>query len=127
VIDKGQELLGITIVGGEPNGIFVSSVTEESYASKYGLKYGDQLLEVCKYACYFSFVFPLNFAKFFFLPAFPLKWLSLQPIKQLLDKVESTMPKIYAGKDIGRGVRRVQYHFSVAEFPSPNNCFIIPY
>ena len=46
-IDKGQELLGITIVGGEPNGIFVSSVTAESYASKYGLKYGDQLLEVC--------------------------------------------------------------------------------
>ena len=46
MIEKGQEPLGITIVEGRTGGIFVSHVTEGSHASKYGLKYGDQLLEV---------------------------------------------------------------------------------
>ncbi|XP_066910979.1 disks large homolog 5-like isoform X2 [Clytia hemisphaerica] len=45
IIEKGMEPLGITILEGDPNGIFVSHVTEGSYAAKHGLKYGDQLLE----------------------------------------------------------------------------------
>lgn len=46
VIPKGQYPLGITIAQGSSNGIFVTGVNEESIASKVGLKYGDQLLEV---------------------------------------------------------------------------------
>ena len=46
VIPKGQYPLGITIAQGLTNGIFVTGVNEESIASKVGLKYGDQLLEV---------------------------------------------------------------------------------
>ena len=46
VIEKGQYPLGITIAQGQNNGIFVADVTEESIASRSGLKCGDQLLEV---------------------------------------------------------------------------------
>ena len=46
MIEKGQYPLGITIAQGQNNGIFVADVTEESIASRSGLKCGDQLLEV---------------------------------------------------------------------------------
>ena len=43
---KGLEPIGISIVSGEHGGIFVSRLTDHSLASKAGLEYGDQLLEV---------------------------------------------------------------------------------
>ena len=43
---KGVEPIGISIVSGEHGGIFVSRLTDNSLASKAGLEYGDQLLEV---------------------------------------------------------------------------------
>lgn len=46
IVHKGAEPLGISIVGGENGGIFVSKVTEGSIAHQAGLEYGDQLLEV---------------------------------------------------------------------------------
>uniref|UniRef100_A0A8B9K8V0 Discs, large homolog 5a (Drosophila) n=1 Tax=Astyanax mexicanus TaxID=7994 RepID=A0A8B9K8V0_ASTMX len=45
VVHKGAEPLGISIVGGENGGIFVSKVTGGSIAHQAGLEYGDQLLE----------------------------------------------------------------------------------
>lgn len=45
-IPKGAEPLGISIVGGENGGIFVSKVTGGSIAQKHHLEFGDQLLEV---------------------------------------------------------------------------------
>lgn len=45
-IHKGAEPLGISIVGGENGGIFVSKVTGGSIAHQYQLEFGDQLLEV---------------------------------------------------------------------------------
>ncbi|XP_024916685.1 disks large homolog 5a isoform X2 [Cynoglossus semilaevis] len=45
VVQKGAEPLGISIVGGENGGIFVSKVTGGSIAHQAGLEYGDQLLE----------------------------------------------------------------------------------
>lgn len=47
-IPKGAEPLGISIVGGENGGIFVSKVTGGSIAQQHHLEFGDQLLEVCK-------------------------------------------------------------------------------
>ncbi|KAL2078596.1 hypothetical protein ACEWY4_026281 [Coilia grayii] len=44
-IHKGAEPLGISIVGGENGGIFVSKVTGGSIAHQYQLEFGDQLLE----------------------------------------------------------------------------------
>uniref|UniRef100_A0A8C2E603 Discs large MAGUK scaffold protein 5 n=1 Tax=Cyprinus carpio TaxID=7962 RepID=A0A8C2E603_CYPCA len=44
-IPKGAEPLGISIVGGENGGIFVSKVTGGSIAQKHHLEFGDQLLE----------------------------------------------------------------------------------
>ncbi|XP_056326070.1 disks large homolog 5-like isoform X2 [Danio aesculapii] len=44
-IPKGAEPLGISIVGGDNGGIFVSKVTEGSIAQKHHLEFGDQLLE----------------------------------------------------------------------------------
>ncbi|KAF7278190.1 hypothetical protein GWI33_008684 [Rhynchophorus ferrugineus] len=44
-IDKSNEPLGIQIA--DTGGIFVSTVTEGSLASRVGLQIGDQLLEVC--------------------------------------------------------------------------------
>ncbi|XP_030629771.1 disks large homolog 5 isoform X2 [Chanos chanos] len=44
-IPKGSEPLGISIVGGENGGIFVSKVTGGSIAQQYHLEFGDQLLE----------------------------------------------------------------------------------
>lgn len=46
IVHKGAEPLGISIVGGENGGIFVSKVTGGSIAHQAGLEYGDQLLEV---------------------------------------------------------------------------------
>jgi len=46
-IEKSVEPLGITISCVHNSGVFVSSVTEHSMASKVGLQVGDQLLEVC--------------------------------------------------------------------------------
>jgi len=43
---RGTEPIGISIVSGETGGIFVSRLTDNSLASKAGLEYGDQLLEV---------------------------------------------------------------------------------
>lgn len=45
-IPKGAEPLGISIVGGENGGIFVSKVTGGSIAQQHHLEFGDQLLEV---------------------------------------------------------------------------------
>ncbi|XP_049320462.1 disks large homolog 5 isoform X1 [Astyanax mexicanus] len=45
-IPKGAEPLGISIVGGENGGIFVSKVTGGSIAQRHHLEFGDQLLEV---------------------------------------------------------------------------------
>uniref|UniRef100_A0A671RJE8 Calcium-activated potassium channel subunit alpha-1-like n=1 Tax=Sinocyclocheilus anshuiensis TaxID=1608454 RepID=A0A671RJE8_9TELE len=45
-IPKGAEPLGISIVGGENGGIFVSKVTGGSIAQQHRLEFGDQLLEV---------------------------------------------------------------------------------
>ncbi|XP_067286358.1 disks large homolog 5 isoform X2 [Pseudorasbora parva] len=44
-IPKGVEPLGISIVGGENGGIFVSKVTGGSIAQQHHLEFGDQLLE----------------------------------------------------------------------------------
>ncbi|XP_076855983.1 disks large homolog 5 isoform X2 [Brachyhypopomus gauderio] len=44
-IPKGAEPLGISIVGGENGGIFVSKVTGGSIAQRHHLEFGDQLLE----------------------------------------------------------------------------------
>ncbi|XP_075391222.1 disks large homolog 5 isoform X2 [Tenrec ecaudatus] len=44
-VQKGSEPLGISIVGGEKGGIYVSKVTSGSIAHQAGLEYGDQLLE----------------------------------------------------------------------------------
>ncbi|XP_072384932.1 disks large homolog 5 isoform X2 [Diabrotica undecimpunctata] len=46
-IDKSNEPLGIQINCPETGGIFVSTVSENSLASRVGLQIGDQLLEVC--------------------------------------------------------------------------------
>lgn len=46
-IDKSNEPLGIQINCPETGGIFVSTVTDNSLASRVGLQIGDQLLEVC--------------------------------------------------------------------------------
>lgn len=46
-IDKSSEPLGIQISCGTSGGIFVSSVGENSLASRAGIQIGDQLLEVC--------------------------------------------------------------------------------
>lgn len=46
-IDKSAGPLGITIQCNEGGGIFVSTVTANSIASRAGLRCGDQLLEVC--------------------------------------------------------------------------------
>lgn len=46
-IDKSAGPLGITIQCNEGGGIFVSTVTTNSIASRAGLRCGDQLLEVC--------------------------------------------------------------------------------
>lgn len=46
-IDKSNEPLGIQINCPESGGIFVSTVNENSLASRVGLQIGDQLLEVC--------------------------------------------------------------------------------
>uniref|UniRef100_A0A673H734 Disks large homolog 5-like n=1 Tax=Sinocyclocheilus rhinocerous TaxID=307959 RepID=A0A673H734_9TELE len=46
-IPKGAEPLGISIVGGENGGIFVSKVTGGSIAQQHHLEFGDQLLESC--------------------------------------------------------------------------------
>ncbi|KAG1674896.1 Disks large 5 [Nymphon striatum] len=46
-IDRSAEPLGIQISCGTSGGIFVSSVTENSLASRTGILVGDQLLEVC--------------------------------------------------------------------------------
>ncbi|XP_063047632.1 disks large homolog 5a isoform X6 [Engraulis encrasicolus] len=45
IVTKGTEPLGISIVGGDNGGIFVSKVTSNSIAQQAGLEYGDQLLE----------------------------------------------------------------------------------
>ncbi|XP_031434399.1 disks large homolog 5a isoform X3 [Clupea harengus] len=45
IVQKGAEPLGISIVGGDNGGIFVSKVTGGSIAHQAGLEYGDQLLE----------------------------------------------------------------------------------
>ncbi|XP_076142316.1 disks large homolog 5a isoform X2 [Alosa pseudoharengus] len=45
IVHKGAEPLGISIVGGDNGGIFVSKVTGGSIAHQAGLEYGDQLLE----------------------------------------------------------------------------------
>ncbi|KAM9426415.1 disks large homolog 5-like [Pholidichthys leucotaenia] len=44
-VQKGAEPLGISIVGGENGGVFVSKVTAGSIAHQAHLEYGDQLLE----------------------------------------------------------------------------------
>ncbi|CAH1165122.1 unnamed protein product [Phyllotreta striolata] len=46
-IDKSNEPLGIQINCPQTGGIFVSTVNENSLASRVGLQIGDQLLEVC--------------------------------------------------------------------------------
>lgn len=46
-IEKSVEPLGIQISCVDSGGVFVSTVTENSVASKVGLQVGDQLLEVC--------------------------------------------------------------------------------
>lgn len=46
-IDKSVEPLGIQISCLESGGVFVSTVSEHSLASRVGLQIGDQLLEVC--------------------------------------------------------------------------------
>ncbi|XP_019881509.1 disks large homolog 5 isoform X3 [Aethina tumida] len=46
-IDKSNEPLGIQINCSDTGGIFVSTVNENSLASRVGLQIGDQLLEVC--------------------------------------------------------------------------------
>ncbi|KAJ8967605.1 hypothetical protein NQ314_002723 [Rhamnusium bicolor] len=46
-IDKSNEPLGIQINCPNTGGIFVSTVNENSLASRVGLQIGDQLLEVC--------------------------------------------------------------------------------
>lgn len=46
-IEKSAVPLGITIQCNEGGGIFVSTVAKNSIASRAGLRYGDQLLEVC--------------------------------------------------------------------------------
>lgn len=46
-IDKSNEPLGIQINCPESGGIFVSTVSDNSLASRVGLQIGDQLLEVC--------------------------------------------------------------------------------
>ncbi|XP_044252659.1 disks large homolog 5 [Tribolium madens] len=46
-IDKSNEPLGIQINCRESGGIFVSTVNDNSLASRVGLQIGDQLLEVC--------------------------------------------------------------------------------
>lgn len=46
-IDKSNEPLGIQINCPESGGIFVSTVNDNSLASRVGLQIGDQLLEVC--------------------------------------------------------------------------------
>ncbi|KAK9686089.1 Guanylate kinase [Popillia japonica] len=46
-IDKSNEPLGIQINCPDSGGIFVSSVNDNSLASRVGLQIGDQLLEVC--------------------------------------------------------------------------------
>ena len=45
-VEKSLEPLGIQIESGSRGGIFVSSVSEHSLASKNGISVGDQLLEV---------------------------------------------------------------------------------
>lgn len=46
-----KDTLGISIAAGCQGGVFVCSVNEGSVAAKAGLKYGDQLLEVCTCIC----------------------------------------------------------------------------
>lgn len=46
-----KDTLGISIAAGCQGGVFVCSVNEGSVAAKAGLKYGDQLLEVCTWIC----------------------------------------------------------------------------
>ncbi|ELT92713.1 hypothetical protein CAPTEDRAFT_171065, partial [Capitella teleta] len=46
-VEKSIEPLGIQIESGLRGGIFVSSVSEHSLASRNGISVGDQLLEVC--------------------------------------------------------------------------------
>jgi len=46
-IEKSVEPLGIQISCVDSGGVFVSTVSEHSVASKVGLQVGDQLLEVC--------------------------------------------------------------------------------
>lgn len=46
-IDKSNEPLGIQISCPKSGGIFVSTVNDNSLASRVGLQIGDQLLEVC--------------------------------------------------------------------------------
>ena len=46
-IEKSSYPLGIQISQGSAGGIFVTTVTEGSIAQKAGLRYGDQILEVC--------------------------------------------------------------------------------
>ncbi|CAI6367682.1 unnamed protein product [Macrosiphum euphorbiae] len=46
-IEKSVEPLGIQISCVDSGGVFVSTVSEQSVASKVGLQVGDQLLEVC--------------------------------------------------------------------------------
>lgn len=46
-IEKSVEPLGIQISCIDTGGVFVSTVTDHSVASKVGLQVGDQLLEVC--------------------------------------------------------------------------------
>lgn len=45
-IEKGSERLGIEIHSGQGGGIFVSSIDDNSLASRAGLFVGDQMLEV---------------------------------------------------------------------------------
>lgn len=46
-IEKSVEPLGIQISCVDSGGVYVSTVSESSLASKVGLQIGDQLLEVC--------------------------------------------------------------------------------
>lgn len=46
-IEKCNEVLGFQIFCADSGGIFISYVSENSVASKVGLKVGDHLLEVC--------------------------------------------------------------------------------
>ena len=47
VFIEKKDTLGISIAAGCQGGVFVCSVNEGSVAARAGLKYGDQLLEVC--------------------------------------------------------------------------------